>query len=198
MKRTPIFIILCMTIFVSCTSVKDLSFKDYDEFTSFLEPTALGYLNSYVVDSIQIDTPVVVITSNWHKMIMPYHTFIEYKGNERGLYKMEDVCFFMDDIPVLWYKQITPINFEYSQYQFAFKTKPCKCPMIQIPSANNKCYKKAYLFDNTSSSYPTSFYLVLISKQAFYCHNYGIDGHDIPKLPCYYTDYIRVLVPACR
>lgn len=197
---------ICLIGLLSCSSARvrrprrDIPRKyiKYDGSSSEFVPLSEseGYLNQYIVDTLQIDTPVVVVTSNWHRMIMPYRTYSEFKGSEKDLYKREDV-FFYDMQTGQFFPSGTDYQIMKKQTHPAYDihVKTCPFPVCPLPTPKAGCIQRAYV----SEQQQVDFYLVLITKQKFFMLFYDILHGDVyPELPCNDADYVRLLVPACK
>lgn len=153
-----------------------------------------GYRNYYIVDQLKIDTPIVIITKHEHWMIMPYHTYINFKGTEKDLYAMPDVFFFSYNIPEFIYNftdvQIMS-NGHHAELQY---NTQCIKQILRLPTPQQKNIKSAYLLSDED----ITFYFVLVSKAKFFGFYYDIIHGDVyPKLICHDNDFIRMLVPLC-
>ena len=73
--------LFCLFFMLSCKSI-DLYYPNY--------ANCSGYKSLYVVDTIQIDDPVSVLTNSGYCFVMSKQAFDSFSGNEDSLFKRPD------------------------------------------------------------------------------------------------------------
>lgn len=88
--------LFCLFFILSCKSV-DLNYPDY--------ANQDGYKSLYVVDTIQIDDPVSVLTKSGYCFVMSHQAFNSFNGKEK-LYLNERMFFIRVEITYIYTKRI--------------------------------------------------------------------------------------------
>lgn len=206
MKHKELFIFtLITTLLISCSSIKNIADKTlwkkyrYDIISDYTPiNNHEGYRNIIVIDKIHIDTPIVVITANRHKMIMPYSSYISLNDKESSLFERSDIFLFEYYLPYAFFRaQIDDqilINEHHSEFYkeyddyYNYRT-------YKLPTPKQRWLNSAYMFLDED----IIFYVILVSKRKYLNYFYDIWHGDVyPKLTCQDYDYIRLLVPAMK
>jgi hypothetical protein len=178
MRKFIIYSAFFISILLSCTSEKDIVFNDIPQYKSNEE-----YKNLYVVDSIQIDTPVRFFTKSGYEFIMSKKDFDTFNGIEKELFERND-AFLIGNLPML-----LPVSF-YNKYN----TGENCYKFLELSSEKKKDIRNVYFFDDR---YPDFFLLMLVNGD-YYNHAFcGIDGPPIVKDKRKKFNYYKVVIPVC-
>ena len=166
--------LFCLFFILSCKSV-DLNYPDY--------VNQDGYKSLYVVDTIQIDDPVSVLTKSGYCFVMPHQAFSSFNGKEKTLFKREDVFLLELRLPIyipseLYNKYILSNSYSYLNDRIPLKS-------------DKKKVKELMSFGRQ----PDFFLLVLI-RGDFYNRVYtGLDGPPTLELENEKFSYYKVAIP---
>ena len=83
--------LFCLFFMLSCKSI-DLYYPNY--------ANCSGYKSLYVVDTIQIDDPVSVLTNSGYCFVMSKQAFDSFSGNEDSLFKRPDTFLLNEYLPM--------------------------------------------------------------------------------------------------
>ena len=164
----------CLFFILSCKSV-DLNYPDY--------ANQDGYKSLYVVDTIQIDDPVSVLTKSGYCFVMSHQAFNSFNGKEKTLFKRADVFLLELRLPIyipgeLYNKYILSNSYSYLDNRIPLKS-------------DKKKIKELMSFGRQ----PDFFLLVLI-RGDFYNRVYtGLDGPPTLELENEKFSYYKVAIP---
>ena len=99
--------LFCLFFMLSCKSI-DLYYPNY--------ANCSGYKSLYVVDTIQIDDPVSVLTNSGYCFVMSKQAFDSFSGNEDSLFKRPDTFLLNEYLPMSvsfsYFDFLIPIEFD--------------------------------------------------------------------------------------
>lgn len=110
--------LFCLFFMLSCKSI-DLYYPNY--------ANCSGYKSLYVVDTIQIDDPVSVLTKSGYCFVMSHQAFSSFNGKEKTLFKREDVFLLELRLPIyipseLYNKYILSNSYSYLNDRIPLKS----------------------------------------------------------------------------
>ena len=130
--------LFCLFFILSCKSV-DLNYPDY--------VNQDGYKSLYVVDTIQIDDPVSVLTKSGYCFVMSHQAFSSFNGKEKTLFKREDVFLLELRLPIyipseLYNKYILSNSYSYLNDRIPLKSDKKK--VKELMSFGRHFYNRVY------------------------------------------------------
>lgn len=173
MVRNGVYLFVLFLIF-SCKSI-DLDYPDY--------ANRSGYKSLYVVDTIQIDNPVSILTKSGYCFVMSKQAFDSFKGNEDSLFKLPDTFLLHDYLPMsvstkLFHKYVLANSFSYFDFP--------------IPMEFDK---KGVKYLRIFTRKPDYFLLVLIRGDYYNGAYTGIDGPPTINLRNNKFSFYKVAIP---
>ena len=166
---------LCfLFLILSCKSV-DLNYPDY--------ANQDGYKSLYVVDTIQIDDPVSVLTNSGYCFVMSKQAFDLFSGNEDSLFKRPDTFLLNEYLPMsvsieLFRKYVLANSFSYFDF------------LIPI-EFDKKGIKDLKIFTRK----PDYFLLVLIRGDYYNGAYTGFDGPPTINLRNNKFSFYKIAIP---
>lgn len=166
---------LCfLFLILSCKSV-DLNYPDY--------ANQDGYKSLYVVDTIQIDDPVSVLTNSGYCFVMSKQAFDSFSGNEDSLFKRPDTFLLNEYLPMsvsieLFRKYVSANSFSYFDF------------LIPI-EFDKKGIKDLKIFTRK----PDYFLLVLIRGDYYNGAYTGFDGPPTINLRNNKFSFYKIAIP---
>ena len=166
--------LFCLFFILSCKSV-DLNYPDY--------VNQDGYKSLYVVDTIQIDDPVSVLTKSGYCFVMSHQAFSSFNGKEKTLFKREDVFLLELRLPIyipseLYNKYVLANSFSYFDF------------LIPI-EFDKKGIKDLKIFTRK----PDYFLLVLIRGDYYNGAYTGFDGPPTINLRNNKFSFYKIAIP---
>jgi hypothetical protein len=175
--KKHILLVFFILLLSSCVSQKGISFNDIPEYES-----SDGYKNLYVVDTIQIDTPVRFFTKSGYEFIMSKRHFTLFNGSEKELFE-NDNAFLVGELPM----GLPPARF----YRY-FVGENCY-KSLELSAEKKKDIRTIYYFKTN----PDYFILLLVNGN-YYNHAFcGIDGAPPIKDNGKKFNYYKVIIPFC-
>jgi hypothetical protein len=179
MRKIVVCSIFFIPILVSCVSERGIAFDDIPAYQS-----TAGYKNLYVIDTIQIDTPVRFFTKNGYEFIMSKKNFDAFNGTEKELFERKD-AFLVGELPM----GLPPTTF--NRY---FVGEDCY-KLLELSSEKKKNIRSIYYFNER---YPDYFLLMLVNGD-YYNHAFcAMDGPPIIKDKKKKFNYYKVVIPVCK
>lgn len=173
MFRNGIYLFVLFLI-LSCKSI-DLDYPDY--------ANSSGYKSLYVVDTIQIDNPVSVLTKSGYCFVMSKQAFDSFNGNENSLFKRPDTFLLNEYLPMsvsikLFRKYVLANSYSYFDF------------LIPI-EFDKKGIKYLKIFNRE----PDYFLLVLIRGDYYNGAYTGFDGPPTINLRNNKFSFYKVAIP---
>ena len=177
MRKILVYSAFFVPLLVSCAIEKGIAFSDISKYES-----NEGYKNLYVVDTIQIDTPVRFFTKSGYQFIMSKKNFDLFNGSEKELFE-NDNAFLVGELPM----GLPPATF--NRY---FVGDDCY-KFSELSSEKKKDIRTIYYYKTN----PDYFILLLVNGN-YYNHAFcGIDGPPIIKSRGKKFNYYKVVIPIC-
>ena len=166
--------LFCLFFMLSCKSI-DLYYPNY--------ANCSGYKSLFVVDTIQIDDPVSVLTNSGYCFVMSKQAFDSFSGNEDSLFKRPDTFLLNEYLPMsvsieLFRKYVLANSFSYFDF------------LIPI-EFDKKGIKDLKIFTRK----PDYFLLVLIRGDYYNGAYTGFDGPPTINLRNNKFSFYKIAIP---
>ena len=175
MRKIIIYSTFSISLLISCVSEKGNSFNNIPQYESNEK-----YKNLYIVDTIQIDTPIRFFTKNGYEFIMSKKNFDSFNGSEKDLFK-SNKTFLVGDLPLG-----LPISF----YEKCYDANDCSSEKLVT---NKKSIATVYYYKEN----PNFFILLLVNGDYFNSAFIGIDGAHPIKDKKIKFNYYKLVIPIC-
>lgn len=177
MKRNIICVVLFVPLLMSCVSQKGTLFNDKPKYVS-----QFGYKNLYIVDTIQIETPVRFITKSGYDFLMEEKNFEAFSGKEQDLFDRSDV-FLLGNLPMPM-----PVAF-FNKYSVG---KDCY-ELLELSTQKKKDIQEVYFYRIK----PSYFILMLVNGDYYNDAFLGIDNAPPINKKWSKFNYYKVVMPIC-
>jgi hypothetical protein len=174
MRKMIVYSAFFIPLLLSCVSKKGIPFADILEYASME-----GYKNLYIVDTIQIEAPVIFFTKSGYRFVMSKKYFDSYSGSEKTLFKTNN-AFLVGDFPIG-----LPLSF----YKNSGKEIDCSVEKFRI--------KKKGIQETCYKINPDYFILMLVNGDYYNQAFCGIDGPPAVKDKRKTFNYYKVVMPVC-
>jgi hypothetical protein len=177
MKRFQSIFAILLSLFFSCVSEKVVPWSDISEFDCADNNRQKAY---YVVDSICIASPIIVVAKDGTEFVMSTTVFKKYNGKNSFFYTQPDVYFL---------ESIAFGTFSYKKWPHGLED----CWNYSEPDFKNKYRLETYHFKKK----PDYFIFSLVSGD--YASNIPFDsGRKELKLKNLKFSYYKVVFPVCK
>lgn len=179
LKKSTFLLLIIALYSCNASRGKTVLYTDISQYSN-----SLGPKNFYIVDTINIENPVIVITRNDHAFILSKEELANYDGKEDFFYKNENIFIYGSEIPFglpseFYLNSLIKTNCE----EYLERNKNMKYKNIQ----DVREFKKN----------PVFFLFILVRADYYHQLYTGFHTHARYKLKYDKFSYYKVATPCC-